>query len=86
MVVVLSFRIIFFCYNSYLAGIAFFKCLHATSVRDGVAKEVKVTDYEDFGAVPLLGCSLVSYHAWMLWLCLCSILYFGLHVWLCFIY
>ena len=62
-IVVLSIPIIFSCYNIYFGRNGIFNCLPAASVRGGVAKEVKVTDYEEFGAVPLLGCSLVSYHA-----------------------
>ena len=58
MIVVLSFPIIFSCYNIYFDRNGIFNCL-----RGGAAKEVKVTDYEEFGAVPLLGCSLVSYRA-----------------------
>ena len=33
------------------------------SDRGGVTKEVKVTHHKEFKAVPLLDCSLVSYHA-----------------------
>ena len=67
MIVVLSFPIIFSCYDIYYGRNGIIKCLSAASVRGGVAKEIKVIDHDEFGAVPSLGCSLVSYYAWMLW-------------------
>ena len=54
LIVVLSFPIIFSCHNIYFSKNGIFNCLPATSVRGGVGKVVKVTDHEEFGAVPLL--------------------------------
>ena len=72
MIVVLSYFLVII---YILAGMAI--SIVSLPRQSGVVWGKRNLDYEEFGAVPLLGCSLVFP------LCLCSFLYFGLDIWHC---